>query len=320
MKVFLSWSGEMSHQVASALRDWLPYVIQSVRPFISSGDINKGARWSDMLAHELNDTQYGIICITPYNINAAWLNFEAGALSKIIDRSCVMPFLFHVDRSAVRGPLSQFQATIYEKEDIFDLLTSINNRFAPEERLEHEILSRELDVWWKKLREALDAIPDIPGDNGPESHAWLITPEKLLKAEADERVKSVWVITPEIYHHALDPKVRDVVLMNIGRGVTYRYIIPKSAFADAVKDELRHISEDPNKLAVKPIPDEEFRSQAVTDYILINPEHDDHYHLQVYLQLPVNPRGTWILVDDEAAIGFTNRFCKMWNREEITKT
>jgi hypothetical protein len=70
MKVFISWSGEMSHKVANVLRDWLPYVIQAVDPFVSSGDINKGERWGDVLAEELEDTEFGIICLTPYNVKA----------------------------------------------------------------------------------------------------------------------------------------------------------------------------------------------------------------------------------------------------------
>ena len=43
----------MSKQVAESLRRWLPYMIQSINPFISSGDISKGDTWSDVLAHEL---------------------------------------------------------------------------------------------------------------------------------------------------------------------------------------------------------------------------------------------------------------------------
>src|ERR1043166_2376796 len=142
MKVFISWSGEVSFRVACELRDWLPYVIQSVKPFVSSGDINKGTRWSQVLAHELEDTDYGIICITPYNINAPWLNFEAGALSKSIHHASVSPFLFRVERSAMRGPLTQFQSTIYDSNngnDIFDLLVSINKANNVEQRLEHTI-------------------------------------------------------------------------------------------------------------------------------------------------------------------------------------
>ena len=115
MKVFLSWSGETSHRVAIALHRWLPHMLHHIKPFLSSSDIKKGDRWSDALAVELQNAKYSIICVTPYNVNKPWMNFEAGALSKIVGSSFVAPFLFRLDRSGLKGPLLQFQVTVYSE-------------------------------------------------------------------------------------------------------------------------------------------------------------------------------------------------------------
>lgn len=44
MDIFISWSGEMSRELGQVLRDWLPLVLQSARPFFAP-NIDKGARW-----------------------------------------------------------------------------------------------------------------------------------------------------------------------------------------------------------------------------------------------------------------------------------
>ena len=73
MKVFLSWSGEVSHKVAIVFRDWLPSVIQAIEPYVSSEDIDKGARWSTDIAEELENSTFGILCVTKENIQSKLL-------------------------------------------------------------------------------------------------------------------------------------------------------------------------------------------------------------------------------------------------------
>lgn len=157
MKVFLSWSGNVSHKVALALRDWLPSVIQDVVPYVSSEDIDKGTRWSSDISGELEESSFGILCVTKENLSAPWLCFEAGALSKTIDKAYVSPFLFNIKRSEVSGPILQFQSTVFEKDDIFKLISTVyatsSNRNLNEERLR-----KTFDVWWPSLEEELAKI------------------------------------------------------------------------------------------------------------------------------------------------------------------
>jgi len=157
MKVFLSWSGDVSHKVALTLRDWIPSVIQSIEPYVSSEDIDKGARWSTDIASELADSSYGILCVTKENLHAPWLTFEAGALSKTMDKSYVSPFLFDIKRSEVNGPILQFQSTVFEKEDVKKLLLSLNKADSTEQ-LTSERLEKALDVWYPDLESRLNKL------------------------------------------------------------------------------------------------------------------------------------------------------------------
>jgi hypothetical protein len=42
--IFISWSGDRSKAIAETLKDWLPRVLQSARPWLSTRDIEKGTR------------------------------------------------------------------------------------------------------------------------------------------------------------------------------------------------------------------------------------------------------------------------------------
>lgn len=87
MKVFISWSGPVSHKVAQALSDWLPSVVQQVQPLFSSEHVRKGAGWFESIGKELEATNVGILCLTKENLTAPWILYEAGALGKHQDKA-----------------------------------------------------------------------------------------------------------------------------------------------------------------------------------------------------------------------------------------
>src|SRR5687768_11335972 len=101
MKVFLSWSGDTSRQIAEALRDWLPNVLQAVDPWMSKADIEPGTRWGVELAARLEEIRFGVLCLTPQNLTSAWMLFEAGALSKSLTQTFLCPYLYDLAPSAL---------------------------------------------------------------------------------------------------------------------------------------------------------------------------------------------------------------------------
>ena len=167
MKVFLSWSGTRSHKIALVFRDWLPSVIQEIVPYVSSEDIDKGARWSTDIAKELSDSSFGILCVTRENISAPWLTFEAGALSKTMDKAFVSPFLFDIKRSEVDGPILQFQSTTFDNEDLRKLVTTLN-KACDKDGLTDERLNKTFDVWYQTLESELEKLRDAKLDEQEE--------------------------------------------------------------------------------------------------------------------------------------------------------
>lgn len=160
MKVFISWSGNKSHKVALVFRDWFPSVIQSIEPYVSSEDIDKGARWSTDIAKELENSTFGILCVTKENLEAPWLSFEAGALSKTMDKSFVSPFLFDIKRSEVNGPILQFQSTIFQKDDIKKLVNTLN-KACGEASIPDARLEKAFEVWYPTLETELNKLKGV---------------------------------------------------------------------------------------------------------------------------------------------------------------
>lgn len=155
MKLFISWSGTYSQKVAGVLKRWIPGVLQSVDVFYSPDDIGKGENWNNRLSKELEECNYGIICLTPENVAAPWIHFEAGSLAKAMD-SRVSALMLGINTSDVKGPLSRFQNTRFEEKDVHSLIRSIND--ATEHPLSSESLTYIFNIMWPHLKQEIETI------------------------------------------------------------------------------------------------------------------------------------------------------------------
>ena len=158
MDIFISWSGPRSEAVARALHGWLPKIVNAFKPWLSSSDIDKGARWSADVAVRLQAAKAGIICVTPSNVHSDWILFEAGALSKTLQNTFVCPLLIGLEPADVKGPLAQFQATKTTRDDVLRLLKTLNTGLG-ETALAEAHIEEAFDVWWPKLEGELKKLP-----------------------------------------------------------------------------------------------------------------------------------------------------------------
>ena len=162
MKVFISWSGERGHALAESLHHYLHQMIQAIKPWLSSKDIGKGARWSEEIAKELDASSFGIVLLTPESQGAPWLNFEAGAITKNLSSGRAAVVLLGMRPGDVIGPLSQFQHTQAEKGDFSKLVGTLNAALEEPDRLSEGALRESFEMWWPKLEAAVSKIP-APG-------------------------------------------------------------------------------------------------------------------------------------------------------------
>jgi TIR domain len=154
MKVFVSWSGDDSKEVAEVLREYLPTLIQGTEVFMSKHDIASGSRWRSELGKELAQCNFGICCLTPNNLAASWLLFEAGALTKLEGgRACCL-LLRGLTPASVTGPLSEFQNRVFSDAEFRQLLVDVNA--ATEKPIEGKTLELLFAKFWPDILDAVN--------------------------------------------------------------------------------------------------------------------------------------------------------------------
>lgn len=157
MNIFISWSGDKSKEIASILKNWIPTVLQSAKPYFTPSDIEKGSKWESEITKKLNECKVGLICLTVDNTEKPWILFEAGALSNKLEKSRVCPILFGLTNSDLKGPLATFQTTEFRKEDFKKLMLSIN-LLLDENKISESVFEEVFETFYPRLEEAVSGV------------------------------------------------------------------------------------------------------------------------------------------------------------------
>ena len=185
MKIFISWSGKLSKEVGIILKQHLPAIL-NVEVFMSAHDIESGSRWSEKLSFELEKSNYGIVCFSPENLEAPWLLYEAGAISKLGGAAVCGLLLSHLKQTDISGPLSQFQNRRFIEGDISQLLLDINKKQKnPKDESQIQLL---FEAIWPKIDEQYETLLKR---NESGSKPYKERPERELLEELLFRVRSL---------------------------------------------------------------------------------------------------------------------------------
>lgn len=163
MRVFIGWSGSRSRLVAGGLKSLLEYTFEGIDVFVSDY-IEPGDTWGPRLQSELEQSQFGILCLTAENFDAPWLLFEAGAMAKKFESSSsrVVPYLIDtLPEAARRSPLAQFQQVRADREGTLSIVKLINALRASPQGSDR--LSRIFNGGWSEFEQTMKALPAEEG-------------------------------------------------------------------------------------------------------------------------------------------------------------
>jgi hypothetical protein len=151
MDVFIMWSGDRSHSIARDLKEFLEFVVQGPKYFISD-EIDGGRLWRLVIAKQLEAASFGIACLTSDNLHSHWLHFEAGAISKAVGEAHVIPFLVGAKTADVEGPLADFQMIVANESGVKKLVQQLSSQAAGASA---DVVAKSFNYEWPKLEKKL---------------------------------------------------------------------------------------------------------------------------------------------------------------------
>ena len=209
MNIFLSWSGNTSRICASIVKEMLEDCFgESINIFMSSEDIILGTNGITAIYNSLSSSEICIAFITPMNINAPWISFEAGVIaaksSEFVSKghSIVIPlFLGKIDLNKFsKHPLNNFQYCDFSIDALERICETILNRIDCRDRIKFmKRINKKINQYYERIS---FKIACIPGDGilEPQGLAELLSNKiESVYAQGEISYFKSGFETPELY-------------------------------------------------------------------------------------------------------------------------
>ena len=223
------------------------------------------------------------------------------------------PFLFGMESAELKGPLGQYQTTENTKDDILQLVNSINESFGDDDKLGPDILDKAFEKWWPDIEEQLKKISKnyeeapIPST----SIKWLYTGEDLAEKLKSIGFEQIWIICQNLCIHTLDSKAKDMIEYNIQNDRYYKFFTQTKEAEENAKNVKELFKVKPDNCKIVPIEEDKFKLLSSSDYIVLFNEKGEGLPSHGFFQLPLpseEKEKYWIEVNNEAAAKLVNRF------------
>jgi hypothetical protein len=125
---------------------------------LSDEEIASGTRWNERVAKALNESDFGIVCVTRANQHQPWLMFEAGALAKRLETAAVVPICVDIAPAEITGPLEAFQGRRLDEDGMRRLVHDMSK--TRDDPLPGDRVNKLFDGMWPDLKVAVDSVRD----------------------------------------------------------------------------------------------------------------------------------------------------------------
>lgn len=165
-KIFISWSGSSSKNIANALKNNIEKIFENeeLTIFMSAADIESGTEWFEKIKSNLLDSDCAILILTKENLSAPWILFEAGAMAINYEETRIIPMLFDV-KVDDKSPLSHYHHKKFNKYDFTKMILDIQTFCGFEKATKKQLntlaqnhfadFSKEISEEMKKLKNSV---------------------------------------------------------------------------------------------------------------------------------------------------------------------